>query len=150
MKLSVSASRGGNAKTDCSFAFGVEGSAGDTPCPHAAALRLRGTGEAAKSADFRQPGTPELHGNLVPVCYPALAEFDLKSAVFVYTYRQISFGKMPFALPECLPSETQKGGHEAAFEMSVSRQGKRQTVPSAVPDEAEDLPVRAASAAGSK
>ena len=126
MKLSVSASRGGNAKTDCSFAFGVEGSAGDTPCPHASALRLRGTGKAANLP----PGTPEIHCILVHVCYPALAHFTQKNA------EKVSLKKL-FALPECLPSETQKGGHEAAFEMSVSRQGKRQTAPSAVPDEAE-------------
>lgn len=88
MKLSVSASRGGNAKTVLSFAFGVEGSAGGTPCPHASALRLRGTGKAAKTSqkltqflgDFRQPGTPELSHNLVPVCYPALAFLTVKTA----------------------------------------------------------------------
>ena len=41
---------------------------------------------------------------------------------------------LPFGMPAV---RDEKGGHEAAFEMSVSRQGKRQTVPSAVPAEAE-------------
>ena len=51
------------AKTVLSFAFGsVEGPAGDTPCPHASALRLRGTGTAAETL----PGTPE---NDVPVVH---------------------------------------------------------------------------------
>ncbi|MGJ1078883.1 hypothetical protein ACR77U_12655 [Enterococcus faecium] len=88
------------AKTDCSFAFGVEGSAGDTPCPHASALRLRGTGKAAKSADFRLPGTPELSHNLVPVCYPALAFLTVKTAEKVNP-------DLLFALPECLPEALQ-------------------------------------------
>ena len=43
-------------------------------------MRLRRTGQAAKSADFRQPGTPELSHNLVPVCYPALAFLTVKTA----------------------------------------------------------------------
>ena len=42
------------------------------------------------------PGTPELHGNLVPVCYPALAFLTVK------TGEKVSLKKL-FALPECLP-----------------------------------------------
>ena len=64
-----------DAKMKTVFAFGVEGSAGDTPCPHASALRLRGTGKAAETL----PGTPELSHNLVPVCYPALAFLTVKN-----------------------------------------------------------------------
>jgi len=61
--------------------------------------RFQGTGTAAETL----PGTPELHGNLVHACYPALAFLTVKSTVFVYTYRQIPFGKMPFC-PAGMPA----------------------------------------------
>ena len=49
------------------------------------------------------PGIPKIHCILVPVCYPALAILTVKSTVFVYTYRQIPFGKMPFC-PAGMPA----------------------------------------------
>ena len=119
MKLSVSASRGGNAKTVLSFAFGVEGSAGGTPCPHASALRLRGTGKAAKSADFRLPGIPKIHCILVPVCYPALAFLTVKNTEKVNP-------DLLFALPECLPSETKKAVMRPPSRCQSVVRGKRQ------------------------
>ena len=103
------------AKTVLSFAFGsVEGPAGDTPCPHASALRLRGTGKAAKSADFRLPGIPKIHCILVPVCYPALAFLTVKNAEKVNP-------DLLFALPECLPRNTKKGGNCPALVISPQR-----------------------------
>ena len=97
--------------------------------PARSALRLRGTGKAAKSADFRLPGMPKIHCILVPVCYPALAHFTQKNV------KKVSLKKL-FALPECLPSETKKAVMRPPSRWSAVR-GKRQTVPSAVPDEAE-------------
>ena len=67
---------------------------------------------AAKTADFRLPGIPKIHCISVPVCYPALAFLTVKSTVFVYTYRQIPFGKMPFCPAECLPRRRQAGGKD--------------------------------------
>ena len=80
---------------------------------------------------------------LVQACYPALAHFTQKNV------KKVSLKKL-FTLPECLPSETKKAVMRPPSRCQSVVRGKRQTVPSAVPDEAEDLPVRAASAAGSK
>lgn len=63
-----------------------------------------------------RPNCMSIDYNLVQACDPALAHFTQKTLKKVYSNRL-------FALPECLPSETQKGGHEAAFAM-VSRQGE--------------------------
>ena len=59
---------------------GCRGVSRGNSCPHASALRLRRTGKAAKSADFRQPGMPEIHCILVQACYPALAFLTVKTA----------------------------------------------------------------------
>ena len=53
------------------------------------------------------PGMPELHGNLVHACYPALAILTVKTGEKVNP-------DLLFALPECLPRNTKKGGNYPA------------------------------------
>ncbi len=110
MKLSVSASRGGNAKTDCSFAFGVEGSAGGTPCPHA--LRC------AFGEQDNGGGNAAGHTRIVPQFGPSVLSCI---SVFDRKKRRKSYFKITFCPAECLPSETKKGGNCPALVISPQR-----------------------------